>query len=153
MSEITAIITASTALLAVIIGPIVSIYVARKQIYASVVSTNRKTRFNHLQDALAEWLTAEQIFFISKHSDFWEKADAQRALEKMMLLEYRIRLLIDHTEESHLKLVELLRKEFDDLNKSLESPPQEQEELKKYGDDGIILLAQMVLKEERDRAK
>jgi hypothetical protein len=153
MSEVTAIITAATALAAVILGPIISIYVARRQIRASVVSTNRQVWINALRDAIAEWLTAEQVFYISKHTDFWQKADAQKALENLALLEYRIRLLINPEEDDHAKLVELLRKESDDLMKSLESARDQYDKQQAYGDDEIISLAQSILKREWERVK
>jgi len=151
MSEIVNIITATTALVAVIVGPIVSIYVVRRQIHASVVSTNRQARFNLLRDAIAEWLTAEQVIFISKHTGFWEKPDAQQAFQKMVLQEYRIRLLVDPKEPDHAKLVELLRNEFNELNESLDSPPAEYDKRRIYGDDKIILLAQSILNKEWER--
>lgn len=153
MSEVTAIITAATALVAVIVGPIISIYVARRQIRASVVSTNRQVWITTLRDAIAEWLTAEQVFYISKHTDFWEKADTQKSLERLVMLQYRIRLLINPKEADHAMLVQLLRKESDDLTEELDSTPEPYDKTKVYGDDEIISLAQSILKREWQRVK
>lgn len=153
MNEVTAIITAATALVAVILGPIISVYVVRRQIRASVVSTNRQAWIDALRNAIAEWLTAEQVFYVSKHSDFWERPDAQKALEKLALLEYRIRLLINPKEADHAKLVELLRKESDDLMESLDTKPEPYDKKKAFGDDEIISLSQSILKREWERVK
>lgn len=43
MNDTVSIITAATALLAVLVGPIISVHIARRQIRASVVSANRQT--------------------------------------------------------------------------------------------------------------
>jgi len=153
MSEITQVIIAATALIAVIVGPITSIYVTRRQIRASVVSTNRQAWINSLRDTIADYLSAEQVVFISKHSEFWEKPDVQQALEKLILLEYRIRLLINPKEPDHAKLIELILKESTNLTKSLESPPTEFSEDERYSDDEIITLAQSILKREWKRVQ
>jgi hypothetical protein len=71
----------------------------------------------------------------------------------MILLEYRIRLLINPHEPDHAKLVQLLRKEFDELNESFDSSPAEYDKGKSYGDDEIISLAQSILKREWERVK
>jgi hypothetical protein len=48
----TALISSLTALAAVVFAPIVSIYVAKRQIRASVVSVNRQAWINRLRDEL-----------------------------------------------------------------------------------------------------
>lgn len=53
MSFEPAVVSAITAIVAVIVGPLVSIFVAKNQINASVVSTNRQTWINRLRDELA----------------------------------------------------------------------------------------------------
>ena len=54
MSEVTATLTAATALVAVIVGPVISVYVARRQIRASAVLKNRQSWINALRDAIVE---------------------------------------------------------------------------------------------------
>ena len=61
MSDIGSVIAAATALVAVVLGPIVSVYVVRRQIRATVVSTNRQAWINDLRNTIADWLTAEQL--------------------------------------------------------------------------------------------
>jgi hypothetical protein len=51
-------LTATSALIAGIAGPIVSISVARQQIRASVISNNRERWIETLRDALAEYIAA-----------------------------------------------------------------------------------------------
>lgn len=152
MTDLTNIIIAATALVAVIVGPIVSLYVARRQIRASVVSTNRQAWINSLRDAIADFMTAEQIVFLSKNTGFFNNADAEKAFEKMILLVYRIRLLVNSKEPNHTKLLELLRKESEELAKALSSQPNEHNKRQSY-DEEIITLAQIILKKEWVRVK
>lgn len=53
MSFEPAVVSAITALVAVIVGPLASIFVAKNQINASVVSSNRQVWINRLRDELA----------------------------------------------------------------------------------------------------
>ena len=53
MSFEPAVVSAITALVAIIIGPLVSICIAKNQINASVISTNRQVWINRLRDELA----------------------------------------------------------------------------------------------------
>ena len=50
------IISALTALAAVILAPLVSIYVVRKEVNAQVISTNRQVWINRLRDELAHFI-------------------------------------------------------------------------------------------------
>jgi hypothetical protein len=86
-------VTAITALVAVVVGPILSIYVAKKQINAAALSTNRQEWINKLRTVLAELITivrhvppayhANSITnqdAIAKHGELTEKIELVKLL-------------------------------------------------------------------------
>jgi ABC-type transport system involved in cytochrome bd biosynthesis fused ATPase/permease subunit len=54
-------ISAITALVAVIVSPIISIYIAKRQVHASVVSANRQKWIDSLRDQLADLITGVHV--------------------------------------------------------------------------------------------
>lgn len=100
------IVTALTALAAVVLGPLVSIYVVRRQFAAQVLSTNRQQWINALRDRLSKL-----IGFISHYSA--TKATSQLQDEKVLELHKtayenwaQVVLLINPKEQDHVQLVE-----------------------------------------------
>ena len=86
-------VAAITALVAVVVGPLLSIYVARKQINAAALSTNRQDGINKLRNVLAELITivrhvppayaANSISnqeAIAKHGELTEKVELVKLL-------------------------------------------------------------------------
>lgn len=145
------IISALTALVAVIVGPIVTLYVARRQNAASVLAKNRQEWINTLRKELTEVIVVirnlETIMRLpAKHRDakrLWELG------EEGKFKEARIRLLINPKERDHTELVELIQKA---LHLALKIKDENREQLQ-IAENEIINKAQTVLKREWERVK
>lgn len=95
-------ITATTALIAGIAGPFVSLLVARRQIRASVISNNRELWIVALRDALAEYLALVMATVLITHKETEDldavvlrDADLRHALERALVVRGKILLMID----------------------------------------------------------
>lgn len=104
----TALISAVTVLVAVLVGPIVTLYVARKQIKSSVVSANRQEWINRLRNEIASFV--QEV----KHVPSAYSADAitvEQAIEKhgeITLKEQVVKLLLNPNEKDHQELLALM---------------------------------------------
>lgn len=103
MNQLTiTLITATTALIAGIAGPFVSLLVARRQIRASVISNNREIWIVALRDALAEYLALVMatILIIGEATEGFDAvvrsdAELRHALERGLVVRGKILLMID----------------------------------------------------------
>jgi len=106
-------ITATSALIAGIAGPIVSITVARRQIRATVVSNNRERWIEALRDALAEYVAVVAgAALLRQHSDEDPRAlmsadrEFRASAERMLLLKSKILMMTSPTAEGDRELRE-----------------------------------------------
>lgn len=100
-----ALISATTALVAVVVSPIVAIYVAKRQIRASVVSANRQKWIDQLRDCLAELITA--LRFLNLRRDGSVALEPHEWLERYQrafLLSSKVALLLNPQENDHMAL-------------------------------------------------
>jgi len=152
MSFEPAVVSAVTALVAVIVGPLVSIYVAKNQIDASVVSANRQTWINRLRDELAT-LVGIVHHLPSAHANESISTDAAIAEYGKFVEKFQvIKLLINPKEEDHQELIRLI----DSANKKIiESINKKQANASEFEVAGqrIVAQAQVVLKREWERVK
>lgn len=102
-SEIIAIIAAVTALFAVLLGPLVSMWAANKQASVSVRSNNRQAWINTLRDALAEFASMARVIPLAKEFD-----DQYTRVEKLFFLEQKMALLLNPSEEPHKNLLRVV---------------------------------------------
>lgn len=95
-------LTASTALIAGIASPIVSINVARRQFKASVVSSNRERWIEELRDAIAEYIA--MVTSVALSAPHTRVADTQitngdsefnKAAERIVFMRCKILLMIN----------------------------------------------------------
>jgi len=117
VANATAIISAATALIAVVLGPMSAYAIAKRQITASVVSTNRQAWINQLRDHLAQLhsllfrlpmalkgpggiLTQQQV------GSLFDRYNA--ALDEAALLRAKIVLMLNPKEQAHIELAQLL---------------------------------------------
>lgn len=119
MNETEAIITAVTGLVAVIISPIVTfavlkrqtrttLEIARVQITADVVSANRQQWINTLRDTVAELLA---LLGASSHASSQQAMDNKQVYQANLrngLLHNKILLLLNPNEQDHSDLMKLL---------------------------------------------
>lgn len=156
-------VSAVTALVAVFVGPLVSIYVARKQIKvsadiaknqinASVVSSNRQVWINRLRDEVAA-LVGLIHHLPSAHANnsiLNEEAIAQygKFVEKFQL----VKLLINPKEDDHQKLICLIENARKDVINAINSNQANASKFDEHGEK-IVEQAQIVLKREWERVK
>ncbi len=149
MNDIVTILSACTALAAVIIGPIVSVRLARRQIHASVVSASRQTWINNLRDAIADYLAKQQMVRNLNVHGYADESSLPR-IEETVRLTNRIELLINPKEQDHVELIALICRMTNTMN-------QQHEKNKDFDVDGhrkrIVELSQAILKREWERVK
>lgn len=151
-------VSAATALVASIVGPIVTLAVARRQFNATVVSANRQKWIESLRDMLAELISllVTALVIKSEWQDKWDrgraafKADPRLMdkLERIVFTQSKITLLINPTESDHTKLIRCI----DAALKRLQSEEATDEQT---GADiaAITELAQSILRREWQRVK
>src|SRR5215831_3695223 len=151
-------LSACTALIATIVGPLVALTVARRQFIATVISGNRHKWIENLRDELAELISllATALVVKSKWKDKWEEGRGPlnsdpamlEKFEHIVLAQAKIRLLINPHEEDHQRLGEAVDLADRHL-RSEDSPPAETETDIRT----IVELAQSILKREWQRVK
>lgn len=145
-------VTAITALVAVVVGPLLSIYVARKQINSAALSTNRQEWINKLRNVLAELITiirhvppayaANSITgkeAIAKHGELTEKVEL-------------VKLLLNPKETDHQELVGLVTSASTQMRDAIN---QQQGNAMKLGEaaERVVAQSQIILKREWERVK
>ncbi|MGO1298224.1 MAG: hypothetical protein ACTMIA_13105 [Vibrio sp.] len=152
MSFEPAVVSAITALVAVIVGPLVSIFVAKNQINASVVSANRQTWINRLRDELAA-LVGIVHHLPNAHANGSVTtndaiAEYGRFAEKFQV----IKLLINPKEADHQELIRLIGSADKKLIESINKKQASSAEFEAAG-QRIVDQSQIVLKREWERVK
>jgi hypothetical protein len=95
------------SLLTAIIAPAVAVYVARRQIRATVVSASRQKWIDSLRDALAEMMA---IHMVAYHSKTLSDPDTSR---KVFNIQNKILLLTNPAESNHVELNQIIQKMID----------------------------------------
>ncbi len=148
-SLVPGLIPAVTALAAVILGPLVSIYVVRKQFAAQVLSGNRQEWINDLRSELAE------VTSLVGYIPYWRGTDKgtdeqQMALYRELYLHWaKIVLLTNAAEQDHKKLCELVN----DAIRVCEAIPACSGGEARAAVDLVVEQARLVLKREWKRVK
>lgn len=137
--------------MAVIVGPIISWNIAKRQIIASTVTTSRQQWINALRDAIADFSAKASMIYSLAKNRYANEQSIQR-IEELVQLNYKIELLINPNEADHAKLSQLVngiasslklaKVEDSSLDTSLD---QKQSEL--------VSLSQKILKREWERVK
>ncbi len=105
-------LTASTALIAGIASPIVSIRVARQQFKTSIIANNRERWIESLRDAMAEYIAmVTSISLIAPHSKSSSAqggADSEflKTAERIVFMRSKILLMTNPTKALHRDLCE-----------------------------------------------
>jgi hypothetical protein len=152
MSVDSAILSAITALVAVVVGPIVAVTVAKKQINATVVSGNRQVWINRLRDEVAS-LVAIVHYLPSAHAN--KSMTSEAAIEKYGQFVERaqvVKLLINPKERDHRELVHLVDTASRKLINSINSKQANAPEFEALAEE-IVTHTQAVLKREWNRVK
>ena len=158
LAPVVSLVSACTALVASIIGPFITLTVARRQFNATVISTSRQKWMDTLRDTLAELiaLVSAALVVKSKWKDKWDRGrgplNADPAMlekfEHIVLAQSKIDLLINPTNADHQLLSETIEKAISRLGaeESLESETQSDIQ-------NITRLGQTILRREWLRVK
>ena len=156
-SALLSLISACTALVASIAGPVVTLFVAKQNFNATVLSTNRQKWIESLRDMLAEFISLLTAALVvkSKWKDKWDRGRGPLATEpalldtfqRLVLAKTKIRLLLKpNADHEHLFRM------IDDATKRLEA--EETLESDTESDIATIAtLAQAILQREWERVK
>lgn len=148
MVEVLAILFAATALSAVVLGPIVSLWAARRQSRVTVLSSNRQAWINTLRDLLAECMAISGFIHIAdwsgrKQSEFDEK------MERFALVVSKIRLMLNPKEQDHKRLDGMLGELMNSMRSLNEKDAFKGAQIMK----DFVPLTQTILKREWERVK
>ena len=153
------IISALTALVAVIVGPIVSIYIMKNQninniriaernIHASTVSSSRQKWIDTLRDSIAEFQAL--ILPLSVHAAIkhYTVDDKLTRVERATYVLAKISLLINPKEDEHIKLL-------DNMSGLLSAVNEEEVNVVRFRESqkNITIIAQNILKKEWNAIK
>jgi hypothetical protein len=161
VSDLTPLAAVLTALAAVLVTPLVSVYmvkrqtaialdVALRQIRASVISANRQRWIDRLRDQLSELITQLMFVNLEMGSKLSTADEIMAKIERAHIIENKIKLLLNPHEEDHTRLVALLRVGIENVYKT----DKQQVSWKPYEWQGaVISLSQEILKREWVRVK
>jgi hypothetical protein len=151
-------VSACTALVASIAGPFVTLFVAKRQFNANVLSANRQRWIEALRDQIAEVLSLMVAAAVIRNQspESWDRGRGAIArdpkliakLERIVLVACKIRLLTNPTEPDHVELNETLEAAFKRLQSSVAEDDEMDRDILK-----ITQLAQRILKREWQRVK
>ena len=136
------------AALAVVVGPMVSWAIAKRQIRSllevsskQITAPMRQAWINKLRELLAEFTSSTLHYYIA---GFEDRTDDE--YQRVTLLEARIQLMLNPNEKDHQRLVVLMRSMVDEIEKGgSDQFPRLHTEL--------VALSQKILKSEWDRVR
>ena len=151
-------VSACTALVASIVGPLVTLNVAKRQFNATAISSNRYKWIETLRDELAELISllATAVVVKSKWKDQWEHGrgplNSEPALlekfERIVLAEAKIRLLTSPSDDDQKLLSGLIESALRRLRSEEAQDAETEADIQ-----AIVILAQSILKREWVRVK
>ena len=149
-------LTASSALISAVTGPLVSYVVARRQIRASVISNNRERWIEALRDAVAEYVALLLSASIVKQEIGRDPLktvsadhDLLQVVERIILVKSKIMLMTNPSESRYSKLCELIETTYQAL---ASDDPQAAGNIR-AGSEAITQAGREVLKAEWARVK
>lgn len=111
LAALSATISAFVALVTAITAPFLSIYIAKKQIRATVISNNRQAWINALRDDIAEMLELASAHFYLRNGTLPPEEEFKYGYEqrsRLCRLHNRIRLRLNANETPNQELLLLL---------------------------------------------
>ena len=120
---IIALISATTALVSAVVGPLVSIFVTGRQIRASLISTNRERWSEALRDSIAEYVAIMLTLSMLRQSTDLDPVralqtdhDLRETVERLAMVRHKIMLMSNpdqaadseldgHVEAAYLSLI------------------------------------------------
>jgi hypothetical protein len=158
VSTVVSLVSASTALVASVVGPVIALTVARRQFNATVIAASRQKWMETLRDSLAGLIALIRAALVVKlqWKDKWDRGrgplNADSAMlekfEHIVLSQSKIDLLVNPTDEDHRLLCQAIETAISRLSaeESVESDTQSDIQ-------NITRLGQMILRREWQRVK
>ena len=143
------IVVAITALVAVVVGPLISIYIVRKQIKAQVASSNRQAWIDGFRSKVASFVSKTTSLSWDFNRDGRLSGDARQKIDDVGLLLMEVKLYTNPNEADHVRLINRVSEFANDTFGVLEGEPSSGEN---YGID-IISITQNILRKEWERVK
>lgn len=151
MDKVIPILSLAIAALAVFIGPMISLRIAKRQVKSSLEVANkqitapmRQAWINNLRDLLAELTSSALHYFVA---GFEDRKDEE--YQRLTFLEEKVRLMLNAKEEDHKQLEQLIRR----MVVALEVGRKEGQQEFVAAHPAVIDLARQVLKREWNRIK
>lgn len=145
--QVMQIVTAAIAVVAVVVGPFFSYRVARRQIRASVVSSNRQVWIDNLRGTIADFLAK---YAMVRMTNLLPPTDTslQTRIEDVMRSARKIELFINPREQDHAELVKIIAEMTNSMNRSDGTFKDVDVNTRR-----VVELSQTILKREWDRVK
>ena len=151
-------ISACTALVASVVGPVIALTVARRQFSATAISANRQKWIETLRDTLAELIALVRAALVVKSNwkDKWDHGrgplNADPAMlekfERIVLAHSKIALLINPIDADHQRLYDTIETAISRLRVEESVEAETQHDIRT-----ITRLGQTILKREWQRVK
>jgi len=152
MDKLIPVLSLLVAVLAVFVGPLISLRIARRQVMSSlevankqIVAPMRQAWINNLRDILSEVSSSALHYFVA---GFEDRTDDE--YRRLTLLEHRVRLMLNPKEEDHKTLETLIRTMIASLERD-KGNESDRDFIAAY--EAEIKLSREVLKREWDRVK
>lgn len=133
------------AALAVFFGPLIQLFIAKKQIRATVLSANRQRWIDELRQLLAEFVTLAGELNAVARVGIYDGQNTVDKTSKMQLCRMKIMLMLNPAEDDHQRLLVLLQ----DAARGIHQSDDED----KTNIPAVVALSQSVLKREWVRVK
>jgi hypothetical protein len=152
MAETIAIISAVTALCAVLLGPLVSMWTVQRQSRVAVLSTNRQAWINALRDLISEYISISGLIHAGDWSNRTE-IEFDQKMERLALLSSKIRLMLNPKEDDHQRLSKLLGDLLLTMGGRATAGDKRDAQTARKLVNELVPLSQSVLKREWERVK
>jgi len=152
MAETVAIISAVTALFAVLLGPLVSMWAAQRQSRVAVLSANRQAWINTLRDLISEYMSISGLI----HAGDWSsrtEIEFDQKMERLALLNAKIRLMLNPNETDHQRLSTLLGELLLTMGGRASAGNKRDAQKARTIIEELVPLSQSILKREWERVK
>jgi hypothetical protein len=156
--SVISLISASTALVASVVGPVIALTVARRQFNATAISSNRQKWIETLRDTLAELIALARGALVVKSSwkDKWDHGrgplNADPAMlekfERIVLAQSKIELLLNPIDADHQRLYDAIETAISRLRAEQSLEAETEHDIRT-----ITGLGQAILKSEWRRVK
>lgn len=137
------------SLVAVIISPIVSLIIARRQIRANTISTNRQNWINPLRELVSNLISEIQIIPVAISERISTQQVILEQFKKITQIEREIVLMLNPDEPAHMQLEDHIR----NIVKNMECLRNSEEFYNPNLADDILNATRPLLKKEWERVK